>query len=136
MSILVTDTSALVAILREEPEADVFAKLLEDSDPAISAGSVIEAIRAMTAKRGPDAGERVWRFLKTFRVRIVSVTAAQVHLAEEGMARFGKGRGAPPAVLNFGDLFAYALARHLDAPLLFKGNDFGQTDVKVALPTP
>ena len=97
MSILVTDTSALVAILREEPEADVFAKLLEDSDPAISAGSVIEAIRAMTAKRGADAGARVWLFIRTFRVRIVAVTAAQVHLAEEGMARFGKGRGAPPS---------------------------------------
>jgi len=130
---IVVDTSAVVAILREEPEADVFAKLIEDSDPAISAGSVIEAIRAVTAKRGTDAGPRVWRFIETFRVRIVAVTAAQVHLAEEGMARFGKGRGAPPAVLNFGDLFSYALARHLDAPLLFKGDDFPQTDIRPAL---
>ena len=52
--------------------------------------------------------------------------------AMEGMARFGQGRGAPPAVLNFGDLFAYALARSLNAPLLFKGEDFSQTDVNAA----
>lgn len=130
---MVVDTSAVVAILREEPEADTYAKLIEENDPAISAGSVIEAIRAMTAKRGPDAGDLVWQFLKAFRVRIVSVTAAQIHLAQEGMARFGKGRGAPPAVLNFGDLFAYALARHLDAPLLFKGDDFPHTDIRPAL---
>jgi ribonuclease VapC len=49
------------------------------------------------------------------------------------MARFGKGRGEPPAVLNFGDLFAYALARHLDVPLLFKGDDFPHTDIRPAL---
>jgi ribonuclease VapC len=123
----------VVAILRAELEADRFAELIETHDTAMSAGSVIESIRVMTVKRGEDATPRVWQFLKAFRVRIVAVTAAQVHFAAEGMARFGKGRGAPPAVLNFGDLFAYALARHLEAPLLFKGNDFGQTDVKVAL---
>jgi ribonuclease VapC len=131
---IVVDTSAVVAILRAEPEADRFAELVEAQDSAISAGSVIEAVRVMTAKRGGDAGPRVWRFLQAFRVRIVAVTAAQVHFAVEGMARFGKGRGAPPTVLNFGDLFAYALARQLDAPLLFKGDDFGQTDVKAAAP--
>lgn len=94
---------------------------------------MIEAIRTMTVKRGPDAGPRVWMFVKAFRVRIVAVTASQIHLAEEGMARFGKGRGQPPAVLNFGDLFAYALARQLDAPLLFRGDDFAQTDVRSAI---
>jgi ribonuclease VapC len=122
----------VVAILRAEPEADRFAELIEARDAAISAGSLIEAIRVMTAKRGEDAAPRVWRFLKAFRVRTAAVTAAQVHFAAEGMARFGKGRGEPPAVLNFGDLFAYALARQLDAPLLFKGDDFSQTDVKAA----
>ena len=53
----------------------------------------------------------------------------QLDLAKDGMRRFGRGRGASPAVLNFGDLFAYALARRLSAPLLFKGNDFGRTDI-------
>lgn len=130
---IVVDTSAVVAILRAEPEADRFAELIEAEDAAISAGSVIEAIRVLTAKRGEGAGPRIWRFLKAFRVRIVAVTAAQVHLAEEGMARFGKGRGAPPAVLNYGDLFAYALARQLDVPVLFKGDDFSQTDLRPAI---
>ena len=88
---------------------------IEAHDTAISAGSVIETIRVMTARRGEQAILPVRRFLKAFRVRIVAVTAAQVHFAAEGMSRFGKGRSAPPAVLNFGDLFAYALARQLRA---------------------
>ena len=72
-------------------------------------------------------------FLNAFQVRIVDLTEAQVQLAEDGMRRYGIGRGEPPAVLNFGDLFAYALARHLDAPLLFNGDQFAQTDVRPAL---
>ncbi|HMR33669.1 MAG TPA: type II toxin-antitoxin system VapC family toxin, partial [Geminicoccus sp.] len=60
------------------------------------------------------------------------VDAAQARLADEGQRRFGIGRAAPPAVLDFGDLFAYALARHLDAPLLYKGDDFGRTDLRPA----
>lgn len=65
---------------------------------------------------------------------IAPIDAAQVAFAREGVGRFGKGRAAPPAVLNFGDLFAYALARSLAAPLLFKGDDFSQTDVEPARP--
>ena len=75
----------------------------------------------------------VQALLDRFEVEIVPVDAPQVELAVDGHLRFGKGRAAPPAVLNFGDLFAYALARQLDAPLLFKGGDFVQTDVKPAL---
>ena len=67
-------------------------------------------------------------------LEIVAFDAAQARLAEEGMIRFGKGRGGEPAVLNVGDLFAYALARHLTAPLLFTGRDFTATDVTLALP--
>lgn len=131
--LIAVDTSAVVAILSGEPEADAFAKFIEDNDAAISAGSMVELFAVMTGKRGLTAAADVWRFLGAFRVRIVPVAEPQLRLAEEGMARFGKGRGSPPAVLNFGDLFAYALARHLDAPLLFKGDDFPQTDIRPAL---
>ncbi len=132
---VVVDTSAVVAILLSEPEADKFGKFIETNESLISAGSVVELMAVTIAKRGITAGADIWRFLEAFRVCIVGVTETQIHLAEEGMARFGKGRNAPPAVLNFGDLFAYALARHLNAPLLFKGNDFAQTDIRPALPT-
>jgi ribonuclease VapC len=130
---VVVDTSAIVAILLDEPEGVSFAEMVEASDAVISAGSLIETLRVMTVRKGAAALAEVWTFVRSFRVRILDVTEPQVHLAEEGMRRFGIGRGAPPAVLNFGDLFAYALARHLDAPLLFKGDDFGQTDVRPAL---
>ena len=76
---------------------------------------------------------RVWELIKANQIAVAAVDRPQVELADEGMTRFGLGRGAPPALLNFGDLFAYALARRLDAPLLFKGDDFNQTDVRVAL---
>jgi ribonuclease VapC len=71
----------------------------------------------------------VWDFLELFSVRVIPVDVEQTRLAEEGHRRFGK----PPAVLNFGDLFAYALARQLNAPLLFKGDDFRQTDLRAVL---
>lgn len=74
-----------------------------------------------------------WAFLELFAVQVVPVDVTQPRLAEEVNRRFGKGRGRPPAVLNFGDLFAYALGRHLDAPLLFKGDDFSRTDLRAAL---
>jgi ribonuclease VapC len=72
--------------------------------------------------------------METSAAEIVPVDADQVVAAREGMLRFGKGRGKGPAVLNFGDLFAYALARRLDLPLLFKGDAFARTDVRPALP--
>jgi ribonuclease VapC len=128
---LVVDTSALVAILFGEPERERFRRLLRATPAVISAGNAIE-LQRVVARREPHLLEDVRALLAAFGIVTASVDEAQVALAAEGQARFGKGRGAPPAVLNFGDLFAYALARHLDAPLLFKGDDFRQTDVKVA----
>lgn len=129
---LVVDSSAVVAILMHEPERDRFRDLLLRSRPVISAGSVIEALR-IAALRKPRAISPAWTFLELFAVQVVPVDLAHARLAEEGNRRFGKGRGRPPAVLNFGDLFAYALARHLEAPLLFKGDDFSRTDLRPAL---
>ncbi len=129
---LVVDTSAVVAILMDEPERDPFRDLLLRSSPVISAGSLVEALR-ISAVRKTRAISPAWTFLELFSVQVVPLDEVQARLAEEGNRRFGKGRGQPPAVLDFGDLFAYALARHLDAPLLFKGSDFSRTDLRPAL---
>jgi ribonuclease VapC len=126
------DTSAIVAILLAEPEAESFVSVIEAGETAISAGSLMETLRVMMLKRGVAATVEVWTFLETFGIRVRAVDEPQMRLAQDAMRRFGRGRGEPPAVLNFGDLFAYALARHLDVPLLFKGDDFSQTDVRVA----
>lgn len=125
-----------MAILNEEPEATVFARLLRAAagTSTISAGNMIETHRVMTARAGHKATTQVDRFITHFGTRISPVDAIQVAFAREGMERFGKGRASSPAVLNFGDLFAYALARSLNAPLLFKGDDFAATDVEPAWP--
>jgi ribonuclease VapC len=129
---VVVDTSAIMALLLGEPEADeVLAQLLNHST-VISAGTLIELNRAAALRRGATAPREVAALMETHRIEVVAVDERQVALAGEGHTRFGKGRGESPAVLNFGDLFAYALARQLDAPLLFKGDDFSQTDVKAA----
>lgn len=129
---MVVDTSAVIAVLFNEPERKAFYQLLETRPTVMSAGSVIEMMRVV-ARRTPDWIEDAHVLLEQFDIAIADVDRTQVALAIEGQARFGTGRGRPPAVLNFGDLFAYALARQLDAPLLFKGNDFRRTDVQVAL---
>jgi ribonuclease VapC len=121
-----------MAMLLAEEEED-YARLLARSRPVLSCGSLIELVRVATLRRGARMRDAVDELLGRFAIEPVPVDRAQVELAVDGHARFGIGRGAPPAVLNFGDLFAYALARHLDAPLLFKGDDFGQTDVRPAL---
>lgn len=128
---IVVDTSAFVAILFAEPERDRFRRLLETAPAVISAGSLIELLRVVM-RRTPHLLAEARALLAILEVATAAVDEAQVEIAVEGQARFGTGRGRPPAVLNFGDLFAYALARHLDAPLLFKGDDFSQTDVKLA----
>lgn len=129
---VVVDTSAIIAVLFGEPEREAFYRLLATRPTVMSAGSVIELMRVV-ARRTPDWIDDAHVLLEQFDVSIANVDRAQVAFAVEGQARFGTGRARPPAVLNFGDLFAYALARQLDAPLLFKGNDFRRTDVRSAL---
>ena len=120
-----------MAIFNEEAEAVTFARIARaaSGQAFISAGSLIETYRVMSVRAGPQAIDQVDRFLVHFGLQIAPVDAAQTRLAREGMERFGEGRGAAPAVLNFGDLFAYALARAMQAPLLFKGDDFRATDI-------
>jgi ribonuclease VapC len=129
---IVVDTSALVAILFREPERDRFRSLLETNPAVVSAGNLIELLRVVM-RRTPHLVHDARDVVASLGIATATVDEAQVTLAEEGQARFGLGRGQPPAVLDFGDLFAYALARRLDAPLLFKGDGFGRTDVRAAL---
>ena len=128
---IVVDTSALVAVLFGEPERDRFRRLLETTSAVISAGNLIELLRVVM-RRTPHLVGDARAVVAALGISVAAVDEAQVALAEAGQARFGRGRGVPPAVLNFGDLFAYALARQLDAPLLFTGDDFTRTDVKPA----
>jgi ribonuclease VapC len=123
-----------MALLLGEHDAEDLGRFLALVKPVISAGSLIELIRVATLRRGEAMRSEIDALLTRFEFQTMSVDEVQVELAAEGHARFGIGRSKPPAVLNFGDLFAYALARHLEAPLLFKGNEFAQTDITPALP--
>jgi ribonuclease VapC len=127
---LVVDTSALVAIVNGEPEAERFHSLLLDHEAVISCGTLIETLRVMQVGLGAPALGAIDRLLELYAVESVPVDGEQVALAREGMLAYGKGRAENPAALNFGDLFAYALARQLRLPLLFKGDDFTATDVE------
>ncbi len=125
---MIVDTSALIAVLRREPDMDrLIERLLAAADIRISAATLIET-RIVAERDG--GGQELVELTELLGVEVVAVDARQGELAFEGFRRFGKGRHA--AGLNFGDLFAYALARALDEPLLFKGDDFARTDIKAA----
>jgi len=128
---MVIDTSALVAVLLGEPERDDFIGLLADApDPLIGAATLVEASIVMQAKTGDDGVGDLDDLLSALAVRVVAVDSAQAQVARDAFSRFGKGRS--PAALNLGDCFSYALAQTFDRPLLFKGDDFAQTDVMPA----
>ncbi len=125
---MVVDTSALLAVLLDEPERDRFIALLAEArDPLISAATLLEASIVMRTRKGHDGVTRLDALLARAGVRPVAFDADQASLAREAFVRFGKGQH--PAGLNFGDCFAYALAKAHDRPLLFKGDDFVRTDV-------
>ena len=125
---MIVDTSALIAILRREPAATALNKALVRERPAkISAGTLVEA--RMLAERFGVARD-LEDLLRDAAVIVVPVDQAQADAAHNGFLRCGKGRH--PAALNLGDLFAYALAKTRDEPLLFKGNDFARTDLRPA----
>ena len=129
---MILDTSALIAILRQEPEAERFAKAIEmDPEPKISAANYVEAAAVVYAARDARASRELDQLLSVAAVELSPVTARQAKLASEAYRDFGRGSGHP-ARLNFGDCFAYALAKDLGEPLLFKGTDFAKTDVEVA----
>jgi ribonuclease VapC len=126
---MVLDTSALVAILRGEPERDAFLQALATAkDPLLSAASLVECSLVQAKfEHGLDDLDDLLAFAG---VRVMAVDAAQAHVARDAWLRYGKGRS--PAALNFGDCFSYALAATTGRPLLYKGDDFAQTDVIAA----
>jgi ribonuclease VapC len=130
---MVIDTSAIVAILRDEPERRPFNEAIEAApDRQMSAATLVEFSIVYEARHGADGIRDLDLFIATAAIQIVPMDVEQAHAAREGFRRFGKGRH--PAGLNFGDCFSYALARVLDQPLLFKGDDFSKTDVIAAVP--
>lgn len=129
----VLDTSAVYAVLEGEGNAGIFLGAFQDyPNLYISAGTLAELSIVLLARRGAEAARELDDFLHAWAVETVAVGATAIDLVREGFLRFGKGRGSA-AQLNFGDLFAYALARELDIPLFFTGNDFPENDVRNAL---
>jgi ribonuclease VapC len=128
---MVIDTSALVAILTDEPERRAFIEAIAGATVRlISAATVLEAGIVMEAKRGEHAGRELDLFLHRAKCEIVPVDAEQAEIARAAYRRYGKGRDA--AGLNFGDCFSYALAKARGETLLFKGHDFAKTDAAPA----
>ena len=130
---MIVDTSALIAILRDEPEARSFTVSIADARISrISAVNYVEAAAVIDSSRSPIASRRFDDLVREGQLVIEAVTAEQARLAREAYRDFGKGSGHP-AQLNFGDCFAYALAKAMGEPLLVKGDDFRQTDLSPAL---
>lgn len=130
---MIVDTSAIVAVLRGEPDADQYAEALaRASQPLISAGTYLEAAVVVDSNRDPVLSGRFDDLLATARVEVEPVTERHAQIARLAYRNFGKGSGHP-AGLNFGDCFGYALSRATGRPLLYKGNDFSRTDVESAL---
>ena len=126
---MVIDTSAVIAILFGEPEAETFARLLAD-DPKrlMSAFSVVETGIVVEAKKGESGGRELDLLLHRARIEIIPLNGDQIELALTAWRKYGKGNH--PAGLNIGDCCAYALAKYSGEPLLFKGEDFSQTDIQ------
>jgi ribonuclease VapC len=131
---LIVETSAIVAILRGESDADRYVDALaRATEVLISAGTYLEAAIVVDANGDPVLSNRLDELLSIARVKIEPVTQVHAEIARRAYRDFGKGSGHP-AALNFGDCFAYALARATGQPLLFKGDDFGHTGIESALP--
>ena len=121
----------MVAILYREPEAVVFAQLIHDAETCrISVASYVELSMVIEQQLGPGGMRQAEAFVRRAGITIEPVTVDHGEVARQAFLDFGKGRHK--AGLNFGDCFSYALAKATGEPLLFKGRDFGQTDIKPA----
>ncbi len=125
---MVIDTSAILAILFNEPDAESFeSALVSDPNRLMSAASILEASIVVESRLGEAGRQEFDQLLHVAQIILVPVTAQQIEVARQAYRTYGKGRH--PAALNYGDCFAYALAKTTGEPLLFKGNDFSQTDI-------
>ena len=131
---MIIHTSALIAILRAEPDASEMARAIERAQSRrISAVNWLEAAVVIDTSGDPVASRRFDELVQTAELHVEPVTHDQARIARDAYRDFGKGSGHK-AALNFGDCFAYALAKSAGETLLFKGNDFGHTDITPALP--
>lgn len=128
---MIVDTSAIVAILRAEPDAAGYMEALAGGRPRMSSATFVETAIVVDANRDPVLSGRLDDLMSVVAMEIEPLTRTHAEIARKAYVDFGKGCGHP-AGLNLGDCFAYALARATGEPLLFKGDDFGHTDVRVA----
>jgi ribonuclease VapC len=128
---MIVDTSAVLAILFNESDAETYARAISEAESRrMSAASFVEAAVVVEAQTRESGSRQFDAFFRRAGIVIEPVTEEQAHAARQAYTDFGKGRHA--AGLNFGDCFAYALAKVTGEPLLFKGEDFRKTDVKAA----
>ena len=129
---MILDTSALVVVLYREPEADLYTQAIHDADRClIGAANFVELSIIIEAQLGAEALRQCDMFFRRAGIIVEPLTVDQAHIARQAFHDFGQGRH--PAGLNFGDCFAYALAKFTREPLLFKGEDFKKTDITAAL---
>jgi len=129
---MILDSSSLIAILANEPDAERYIEAISHAPRCrISAGSFIELAIVIESQFGDEVARQCDALFRRIGIIIEPVTVGQAHLARQAFHDFGKGRHA--AALNFGDCFAYALAKVTGEPLLFKGDDFKKTDILSAL---
>ena len=130
---MIIDSSVIVAIVKDEPEAPTFEQIMQDTDQAlrISAANWFEASIVADGMRIAELSLRFDRIVERANLEIVAVTPEHMRIARDAYRAYGKGSGHK-AQLNFGDCFAYALAAQTGEPLLFKGNDFSETDIAAA----
>ena len=128
---MIVDTSAVLAILFDEPDADRYARAIAEAPRCrMSVAGYLEAAIVLESRAGPDAAHELDRLIERAAIELAPVTSGHAQAARRAWRRFGKGNH--PAGLNFGDCFAYALADAAGEPLLFKGGDFARTDIEAA----
>lgn len=130
---IAVDTSALCAVVLGEPDAEAFLAALEShcGSSVVGAPTLLEATVVVQARQGPDAVRDLHLLIEGGQIEVEPFGPLHAELAHEAWSRFGRGRH--PAGLNLGDCLTYAVARRRDAPLLFKGEDFRQTDLRSVL---
>jgi ribonuclease VapC len=132
--VIAVDTSAIMAVLLNEADAEAYKRCIAEEAGCISAVSLQEASMVIAGRTGNDAAwQKLDDLIRDAELEVVAHDRRLAEIARDAFLRFGKGRH--PARLNCGDCAAYALAKSLTVPLLFKGSDFAQTDIVPALPT-
>jgi len=128
---VIVDTSAIIAILFNEEDAQIYAEAITQAESCrMSAATFVETAIVVEAQTKNNGGRQLDAFIRRAAIAIEPVTEEQAHIARQAFIDFGKGRH--PAGLNYGDCFSYALSKTTREPLLFKGKDFAKTDLIAA----